>query len=221
MEAVKKYHKAFTLVICLYLFLTFGLNGTTYSFYYSPNVGVKNMLITKGSEVCLLELFDPDDQWLAGETKKKEVWFGNHCELDQVIRFKADTAWADASGSPWAYTGTYNPEPIVIGWTSEVTGAVTPATWTKVGDYYYYNRILEKQSGSSPTETAAVISSVTFSTALSNGEYYGDDFSDKTCKLTICMEALSVIDHIISEAWPDVALARQPGGTLVWTSPQP
>ncbi|MCL1896752.1 MAG: hypothetical protein FWG03_09415 [Clostridiales bacterium] len=218
MEAIKKYQKAFIMLACLVLFLAYGLNGATYSFYYSPNTGVQNMLITKGSEVCLLELFDPDDQWLAGETKKKEVWFGNQCDLDQVVRFKADIAWADASGAPWAYTGAYDPEPVVINWTSEVTGA---KTWTKIGDYYYYNQILKKQSGSSPTETLPVISSVTFSPALSNGEYYyGDDFTGKACTIAIYMEALSVIDHIVGEAWPEAELARQPDGTLVWTPAQ-
>ena len=219
MEALKKYHKAYILLVCVVLFLTIGLNNSTYSFYYSPNVGVENMLITKGSEVCLLELFDPDDQWLAGETKRKEVWFANQCDLDQVIRFKVDTAWTDSSGNPWAYTGTYAPEPVVINWTSAITGAGAPATWTKVGDYYYYNIVLAKQSGGTPTETAAVISSVTFSPEVSNSEYYyGDDFSDKACTITIYMEALSAINHIIGEAWQEAALERQPDGTFVWTT---
>lgn len=193
--------------------LMMGLVGTTHAFYTSSHQ-LDNMLITKGSEVFLSEYFSPEDKWMAGETKHKEVWFGNKSELDQVIRFKATTEWFDENGDPWAYTGTYSPEAVVLNWTSEITGG-TPA-WTKIGDYYYYNQVLAKQSGATPTKTPVVLSSVTFSPALGNNAAFGDDFSNKVCTVTIEMEALEVNKEHTKDAWS--MTFTQSGSALTWST---
>ena len=221
MTTKRNIRKLNALLLALLALMTLGLVGTTYAFYTS-SAGVENMLITKGSEVFLQEYFSPDDLWVAGETKTKEVWFGNQSELDQVIRFKVKEEWFDNNGTPgdltddtpWTWSGTYSPSPAVLNWTSEITGG-TP-TWTKIGDYYYYNKVLEKQSGSSPTETLPVLSSVTFSSALANNPSFGDDFSDKACRITIEMEALDVNTAFTQDAWKTTF--SQSGTTLTWTA---
>ena len=207
MEKAKKSNKKILTVVLIVALALVGVVGTTYAYYVS-NSEINNPLITKGTDIYLAEYFSPDDLWLAGETKEKEVWFGNECDLDQVLRFKVVEEWFDNKGTPgdltddtpWTWSGTYTPTPAIINYTGEITGG-TPS-WTKLSDgYYYYNKVLEKQSGSTPTETAAVISSVTFSPALSNQAAYGDDFSNKVCRITVIMETLDVNADFTEDAW--------------------
>ena len=214
-------------LVCLILLMTLGVCVGTYAFY-TASTDVQNRIKAGDSEVYLQELFSPDDLWLAGETKTKEVVFGNQGESDQVIRFKVTVEWYDNNGTPnnlsddipWAYVGTYSPEPVVINFTSEITGL--SATWTKIGDYYYYNNVLAGQSGSSPTETLPVIDSVTFSNAISNAEYeFGDDFSNKAVKITVEMQALRVDKSIIEDAWTGVVFTPGAGGAITWTPKGP
>jgi len=225
MNKSKKYKKIVNILLYLPLLLlmaaVFQLPDSTNTFYTSsPNV--RNMLITKGSEVFLQEYFSPDDLWLAGETKKKEVWFGNQSGQDQIIRFKATAEWFNNNGTPgdlsddteWTYTGKYDPEPVVINWTGEITGE-TPA-WTKIGDYYYYNQVFAGADGINPTETPPVIDSATFSPAIGNSAYLADDFTDKSCRITIKMESLPVSAAYAAEAWK-VTFA-QDGTSLIWSS---
>lgn len=215
-KMVKNHRKVNALLISLFLLLILGLIYTTYAFHhYSTTLDLENILFTqKGTEVYLQELFSQDDLWLPGETKIKEVWFGNQSDIDQVIRFTIDIEWFDAYGNPWSYMGIYNTEPVVINWTSEIIG-ISP-TWTKIGDYWYYNLILEKQNGSTPTETQPIMNSVTFSPEISNSDYYyGDDFSDKFCKITIQMEALPVNANSTGDVWGVTFIDSE--GTLIWT----
>jgi len=224
----KKCNKIFKFMLCLPLLIimaaVFQLPGSTNTFYTSSS-NIRNMLITKGSEIFIQEYFSPDDLWLAGETKKKEVWFGNQSGQEQVIRFKVMIEWFSNNGTPgdlsddtkWIYTGKYDPEPVVINWTGEITGE-TPE-WTKIGDYYYYNQVFNGGSGANPTETPPIIDSVTFSPALSNSAYIGDDFSDKSCRITIIMESLAVVAAYTEEKWK--AAFAQDGTGLIWSSLDP
>lgn len=207
----KKIGKVNSILLGVLVFLLIGLVGTTFAFYMS-SADVDNMLITKGSGVFLAEYFSPDDHWLPGETKVKEVHFGNQSELDQVIRFKVVTEWFDLNGSPWQWQKEYDPAPAVINWTDEITG--DSPTWTKIGDYYYYNYLLEAQDGNYPTETKVVIKSVTFSPDLSNDSAHAEDFSDKVCRITIQMESLDVNTDIVREAWR--AVFSQNDTSLTW-----
>ena len=204
-------------VLSLFLAVLFG----TTSAYYVTSKGIENMLLTKGAEVYMQEYFSPSDLWLPGETKTKDVYFGNRNDSDQVIRFTVEMGWYDNKGTPanlsddtpWSYTGTYTPAPAVINWTNEVVGG--SATWTKIGNYYYYNKVLQKQSGTTPTVTPSVISSVTFSPALSNDGIHAEDFSNKACKITIKMEALHVNTEFAEAEWAVKFVAR--GSDLTWT----
>ena len=193
--------------------------GGTYAYYASVS-DVQNQMITKGSEVFLRELFNKDDYWVPGETKEKAVSFGNQSDLDQVIRFKVTEKWYDNKGTPanlsddtvWTPVGTYSPPPVVINWTSEVTGG----TWVKIGDWYYYTKVFASGSKSSPTLTPDVISSVTFSPSISNaGPGAVDDFSDKRYSLLVEMETLDVNTDMTKEAWHMTFL--ESGSNLTWS----
>ena len=215
------YKRINTVLLSLLLLTALGLIGTTYAFYSSSS-SIQNMLITKNSDILILDYFNLKDLWLPGETKEKAVWFGNQSEHDQVIRFKVTTSWFDNNGTPqdleddseWNYTGSYSPAPLTVNWTNEITGS-NPA-WTKIGDYYYYNQVLSKKTGSSPTVTPIVIDSVTFSPALCNCAHLDDDFSNKACRISIRMESLAVNSEHTKAAWK--VSFTQEGSALSWSS---
>ena len=185
------------LIVLMVSAMLLGFTGTTYA-YYTSTENLDNSLITVGSEVYLAERFSPDNKWLPGETKVKEVYFGNQYSSNQVIRFTYDVEWFESDGTtPFNYTGTYTPA--TLNWTTEITGP--GATWTKIGAYYYYNKVLEKGSMASPTTTPPVLTSVTFSPELSNDTGHAEDFSNKICRITIHMEAVGVNPDIAQAEW--------------------
>ena len=210
MNMIRKYP---TGVLFLLLALAaFCLAGAVYALF-TTSVGSQNELATKSSEVYLQEYFSPGDLWVAGETRDKQVWFGNEDDQPCVIRFKTTTEWFD-NDTAWSYSGVYDPEPATINWTEEITGS-EPA-WTKIGDYYYYNKALAGKTMLGPGETPPVIESVTFSPALSNSAYGGDDFSNKSCRITVRMESLAVnLAHTV-KAW-GVSFTQEEK-SFVWSS---
>lgn len=192
--------------------------------YYQGRDDLQNRLITKGSEVFLKELFSPNDEWVPGETKEKAVVFGNRGDLNQVIRFKVTEAWYDNNGTPgdltddipWTFTGTYNPKPAVIRWTG---GGNAPAAtdWVKIGDWYYYTRVLPKGNFLTPSMTPQVMDGVTFSPAISNaGPGAADDFTNKRYALALQMESLDVSSEMTKAAWH--AKFTESGGSLNWSA---
>lgn len=194
------------------------------SAYYRSQDDLQNRLITKGSEVFLKELFSPNDEWVPGETKEKAVMFGNRGELAQVVRFRVTEAWYDNRGTPgnltddtpWAFTGTYNPKPAVIRWTGGGTGPPV-SDWVKLGDWYYYTRVLPKGTSAAPAMTPQVMDGVTFSPAISNaGPGAADDFTNKRYALTLQMESLDVSSGMTETAWH--AKFTESGGSLSWSA---
>jgi alternate signal-mediated exported protein len=206
------------IVLLLIFALAVGAVGGTWASYYHTSKNVQNRLTTRESGVTLKEVFNPADQWVPGEDKQKEVSFGNIGQSDQVIRFKTTEIWYDNNGTPgslnddvpWAYTGTYDPQPAVIHYTSEVTGL--NAAWVKIGDYYYYKKILAAE-----TDTPLVIDSVSFSSAISNaGPGAPDDFSNKRYSLSVQMESLDVNTIETAAGWN--MTFSQSGNALTWST---
>lgn len=214
---MKKRNKiVFSLLLVLVIILS-AIGGTTAFKYYAENSDVINRMETKGSSSALKEIFNPSDLWVPGETKQKEVSFANTGEQDQVLRFKAYEAWFDNKGTPnditddalWSWTGDYSPAPATINWTSEITGP--SATWVKIGNYYYYNKVL-----SVGATTPRVTNSVTFSNKISNDcPGAENDFSNKRYSLTFEMETLSVNTVETTAAW-GVTFTKS-GNNLVWS----
>ena len=194
------------------LMILLGFVGVTLALFTSTDK-FDNKLHTAESGVYLMELFNPDDLWLPGETKAKIVGFGNHQSIDQVIRFTVKVEWIDADGSLWVYTGNNKPSPIAINWTKEISGG-TNSTWEKIGDYFYYKSVLLRKQGDDPNELPPIMSSVTFSRELSNDGAHDDDFSNKTCRIYIEMETVDVNPDITKEAW-NVTFTRD-GNSLEW-----
>jgi len=125
--------------------------------YFTDTVEVKNEFQTKpyGSQVT--EEFTSPENWLPGDTTPKTVVVKNTGEVDEAVRVSYTEKWESANGNTLSGTQT-------IGGTSVRAAIINfdnAADWTKVGDYYYYNKKLV--SGRS---TSSFIKSVTFNSQI-------------------------------------------------------
>ena len=178
------------IIISIGLLAVIFIAEATLTFYVNQGGSIDNEMATKGSSVYMQELFDPADYWLPGESKQKELEFGNKGEQDQVIRFRVETQWFSRSGDDWVPT-TENP--VEIKWTSALT-----QEWVSFGEaqgWYYYNKILPVGG-----KTAKVMETVKFEEELSN-DSCGEDFTKTTYRIVIYMEALDVSSVITKEKW--------------------
>ena len=163
--------------------------GVVLAFYGSQG-DIENVLSTKSSSVYIQELFDPADYWLAGETKQKEVKFGNQGERDQIIRFRIEEKWYASNGTTWK---PKTPNPVEIKWSEEIG-----AQWTSFEDdngWYYYKDILEVGE-----QTDLVMKGLKFANRLSNDKQI-EDFSYCSFRLVIYMEALDVNPEFSQSSW--------------------
>ena len=174
-------------IVCLVI-LT--IVGVTSAFYSNQGGSLENVMSTKSSGVYAQELFVPEDYWLPGESKQKEIKFGNHGKRDQVIRFRIETQWFDSNGDEWTAITENPPE---IKWTEAFA-----KEWTSFADdddWYYYKKVLPAGG-----ETATVMAAVKFSGKLSNDSQI-EDFTHATYRITIYMEALDVDAGITTAKW--------------------
>ena len=185
---MKRKIKRIIILICL--FPVVFTAEVALAFYANQGGSIENEMTTKGSSVYMQELFDPADYWLPGESKQKEMEFGNKGEQDQVIRFRVETQWFSLSGGEWVPT-TENP--VGIKWTSALTKEWT--SFEEAEGWYYYNKILSPDG-----ETAKVMEAVIFEEGLSNDNYV-EDFTKTTYRIVIYMEALDVNSVITKEKW--------------------
>ena len=180
--------KAKLIMSCI-CFMTLAIAvGETLAFYNNRGGTIENIMSTKRSSVYLQELFNPEDYWLAGETKQKELKFGNQGERDQVIRFRIELQWISSSG---VVLEPITEEPVEIKWAEALSEEW--AEFAGDNDWYYYEKILPAGG-----ETDAVMESVKFSSRLSNDKQV-EDFTHATYQIVIYMEALDV-DSVITQA---------------------
>ena len=161
--------------------------GMTSAFYGNQG-SIENVVLTNSSSVYAQELFMPEDYWLPGESKQKELKFGNDGKRDQVLRFRIETQWFDSKGDRWI---AMTENPLEIKWTAAFT-----EEWTSFADddgWYYYKKVLP-----AGRETATVMEAVEFSGKLSNDEHI-ENFTHTTYCINIYIEALDV-DFVITTA---------------------
>ena len=201
-KRLRKIHiAAIAFGVCFILALV--LISSTYA-YYSSVGSLRNTMTTTDSSIYLRELFYPKDQWLPGETKTKEVNFGNGGESSQVIRFCVGTQWNDSSNKDWV---PFEESPIEINWTQSLAN-----DWTKIlsadgKEWYYYNYTLLTGD-----ETPAVMDSVVFSQSLSN-DSHAKDFTNTTCRVVVYLESLMVNTEIARAEW---GVTFEGEGVLTW-----
>ena len=190
---MKRLQKAHAAVIALGLcsILALSLMSSAYA-YYSSAGSLRNTLTTTGSSIYLREIFNPNDDWLPGETKPKEVNFGNGGKSDQVIRFRVEGQWKNSADEDWSPLAE---NPVEINWTQSLADDWTMIVSAGGREWYYYDHILRKDD-----ETPMVMESVVFSRTLSN-DSHAEDFTNTTYRIVVYLESLKVSAEITGAEW--------------------
>lgn len=117
----------------------------TYAYFHMIS-SINNKFQVSEAKVYINEKFNPNDNWLPGEEKQKEVRFGNDGKIAAVLRVKFTTTAPSEVRLNFA-----------DGFSNE---------WEKHGDWYYYRQVLN------PSQlTNITLKSVTISDDIGNDEH--------------------------------------------------
>lgn len=131
--------------------------------YYVSTTEFRNEFNTGNPQIRIVEEFNPHDDWVPGEKKEKVVEFGNSGTMDMLMRFKVETTVKDAQGQDQtneqtALDGTTKFNLFELAWENPTTADAydflngpSEAEYIKIGDYYYYNKILKAGTTTNPT----------------------------------------------------------------------
>ncbi len=158
-------------LIAIAVIAALGMIGGTYA-YFTDRVEVANEFKTKPYGTQVTEEFTSPDNWLPGDETPKTVVVKNTGEVDVAVRVSYTENWVSASGTPLSGTQTISGQNVK----AAIINLDNTSDWTKVGNYYYYNKKLV--SGNS---TTSFIKSVTF-----NSQITDDTVCTTTNNVTTC-----------------------------------
>lgn len=186
--------------------------------YFSATGMIENVFRTGNSQLSIIEVFDPSDQWLPGEQKQKEVTFKNSGSTKMLLRFRVEQALYKPDGTEV----TPVPEGMfTIGWSQSLdTDFIEGPGTTKVdGDdknytYYYYNKILDRND-----ETLPVMNYVEFADWISNGNgNFAEDYQNYKASVKIIGEMVQLSEGgaaALENGW--VGYTEDPAtGNVTW-----
>ncbi len=130
--------------------------GSTFA-YFVKTVKMDNPFQSSEAKVYLNEKFDPNDRWVPGEEKQKEVRFGNDGEIASVIRVRFTSVLKRSDGSEDSDAA----KNFKLNFSADFE-----KNWTKSGDWYYYNKVLSEGD-----ITGVTLQSVTVSNQIGNDEH--------------------------------------------------
>lgn len=145
--------------------------------YFQKTVSIDNKFRSKEAKVYLNEKFDPDDRWVPGEEKQKEVRFGNEGEIEAVLRVRFISILKGQDGEE----DKQATEGFKLNFSEDFD-----TDWVKSGDWYYYKKTL-----SSGELTDVTLKSVTISDEIGNDEHgISKDYSNAVYDVKIEGELL-------------------------------
>lgn len=169
----KKKNKKMLLIFGLLVLMAI---GSTYA-YFQASDSIDNQFHSAEAKVYLNEKFDPNDRWVPGEEKQKEVRFGNEGRIAAVLRVKFTPVLKLKDGTE----DTNAAAGFKLNFAENFS-----ANWTEKDGWYYYNKVL------SPGElTELSLKSVTISDVIGNDEHgIATDYSEATYDVNIEGELL-------------------------------
>lgn len=183
----KKKRKAILLIFGLLALLVFG-NSLT---YFQKLESVDNKFQSAEANVYLNEKFDPNDRWVPGEEKQKEVCFGNDGSIDSVLRVKFTPVLKLKDGTEDKEAAQNFKLNFADGFNEN---------WEKHGDWYYYKKVL-----ASNQMTDITLKSVTISDSIGNDEHgIATDYSE------------AAYDVKIEGEWLQASLASEAAKYMKW-----
>lgn len=130
--------------------------GGTFAFFQKSE-SIDNKFKSAEAKVYLNEKFDPNDKWVPGEEKQKEVRFGNEGKIAAVLRVKFTPVLKLKDGTEDSEAA----KGFQLNFADDFS-----QNWTEHDGWYYYNKVL------SPDELTEIsLKSVTISDAIGNDEH--------------------------------------------------
>lgn len=170
--------------------LTLIIVGSAFA-YFQKKVGMDNRFRSKEAKVYLNEKFDPNDRWVPGEEKQKEVRFGNEGEIEAVLRVRFTPILKGQDGKEDKVAA----EKFKLNFSKDFD-----TDWMKSGDWYYYKKTL-----SSGELTDVTLKSVTISDVIGNDEHgISKDYSNAVYDVKIEGELLQA------------SLAKEAASSMNW-----
>lgn len=158
--------------------------GTTLA-YFQKSESIDNKFQSAEAKVYLNEKFDPNDRWVPGEEKQKEVRFGNDGKIDAVLRVKFTPVLKLKDGTEDEEAA----KDFKLNFASDFN-----EKWEKHGEWYYYKKVLNSNQ-----MTDITLKSVTISDSIGNDEHgIVTDYSEATYDVKIEGELLQA--SLASEA---------------------
>lgn len=149
----KRKIKIFLLILGMLVLFAF---GSTYA-YFQTSESIDNNFRSTEAKVYLNEKFNPNDEWVPGEEKQKEVRFGNDGNIASVlrVRFTSVLKLEDGTEDPEAAKN------FQLNFTTDFQ-----EDWVKQGEWYYYKKVLLSEQ-----MTEITLKSVTISDNIGNDEH--------------------------------------------------
>lgn len=120
--------------------LTVALIGGTLAWFTSKD-NVTNKFTTGSIKHEILEKFEAKNETheniLPGDEINKDVWIKNTGKSDALLRVKITPVWVDGN------TETDASGQVTLNFTDSVKEGTE---WVKIGDYYYYNKVLKAEN---------------------------------------------------------------------------
>lgn len=196
----KKKSKKILLIFGLLSLLAIG--GTMA--YFQKSESIDNKFKSAEAKVYLNEKFDPNDEWVPGEEKQKEVRFGNEGKIAAVLRVKFTPVLKLKNGKEDSEAA----KDFQLNFADDFS-----QNWTEKDGWHYYNKVL------SPEElTNITLKSVTISDAIGNDEHgIATDYSGASYDVKIEGELLQA--SLATEAANYMKWGMTPtvtGETVTW-----
>ena len=156
--------------VLLTLFLVIGVTIA----YFQSSASFENIFNTGTYKVVTTEVFESPNNWKPGEEIPKTITTKNEGTIPAAVRVSYTEKWEDKNGTD--ITTSISEGAVVI-------NLDNTSDWTKEGNYYYYNYILN------PNETtSSFIKSVTLNAQLGSGDDIdctpSQDGKSVTCEAT-------------------------------------
>lgn len=200
--------------------LTVALIGGTLAWFTSKD-NVTNKFTTGSIKHEILEKFETKNETheniLPGDEINKDVWIKNTGKSDSLLRVKITPVWVDGN------TETNASGQVTLNFVDSVkeyTNDITNAKWVKIGDYYYYNKVLkaENTNGNQITHeggyiegevpesladcyTSQLLDSVTFNSGVKQTEGDTTGYGDKKLDIKIESETVQVNKDACVSEW--------------------
>lgn len=136
--------------------LTLLILGSTFA-YFQKSESIDNRFKSAEAKIYLNEKFNPNDRWVPGEEKQKEVRFGNDGKIDSLLRVRFTPILKTKDGKEDEEAA----KDFKLNFADDFS-----QNFTKKGEWYYYNKVL------SPDQmTDITLKSVTISDEIGNDEH--------------------------------------------------